>query len=158
MSRGDGGRGGGERRDGGDGGSRRGGQGSTARLARKRSLPEWVSLGISIAMLASVVGLVLHQHGARSEPAAIEVRPRLDRVRQAGGAYYLPLEIANTGGQTAEEVVVEVELAPPRGERERAEVTVRFLAGGGTHRATAVFRADPAQGTLTASARSLLEP
>ena len=126
---------------------------------RGRSLAEWVSLGISVLIIAGVVGLVLYQGlTERSEPAVIEVTPQLDQVRQSGNAYYLPFEITNTGGVTVEEVVVEVELIPARGERERVETTVRFLAGGATHRATAVFRADPKQGTLTATARSLLEP
>ena len=134
-------------------------RGRAERSDRPRSFAEWVSLGISILIVAGVVGLVLYQHVTRrTEPAVIEVQAQLDKVRRAGGTYYVPLEITNSGGVTAEEVVVEVELVPTRGERERAELTVRFLAGGDTHHATAVFKSDPTQGTLTATARSLVEP
>ncbi len=54
--------------------------------------------------------------------------------------------------------MVELVLQPPQGEPERAEVTIHFLAGGATHETTAIFRSDPRRGTLTATARSYLEP
>jgi uncharacterized protein (TIGR02588 family) len=124
-----------------------------------RSAAEWASLGISIAIILGVVGLVLYEQlTRRDDPAMVEVRPDLAGVRHAGATYYLPLEIANTGGETAEDVTVAVELTPPGGEPEQAEVTIRFLAGGASQRATVAFQSDPAQGKLEAAARSFLDP
>ena len=134
-----------------------------------RSRAEWVSLAVSGLLLASLLGLIGYEHFSRgSAPPLIQVRPQLDAVREdpdgqgrtrgQGVTYYVPVEVKNLGDQTAEDVVVELVLQPPQGEPERAEVTIHLLAGGATQATTAIFRSDPRRGTLTATARSYLEP
>jgi uncharacterized protein (TIGR02588 family) len=126
---------------------------------RRRSVAEWTSLGISLTILLVLAGLVGYEAiVAGGRPPVIEVTPRLEAVRRVGDAYYLPIEIANSGEETAEDVRVRLSLASAGGEREATELLVPFLAGGATANATAAFRADPAAGGLTVDGVSFLEP
>ena len=126
---------------------------------RGRSTAEWVTLAISSAILLAVVGaLVYQQLSGGDEPAVIEATPRLEAVRVAGGAYYLPVEIVNRGGVTAQDVLVIVSVGAGQAERESSELLIDFLAGGATAKGTAVFRQDPRQQPLEVDVASYLEP
>ncbi|MDP9371387.1 MAG: hypothetical protein M3Q65_02800 [Chloroflexota bacterium] len=124
---------------------------------------EWVTLGISVAILLLLVGLttwLLLAGGQR--PPTIEVRPHPEAVRRDGGAYYLPVTIANRGDQAAEEIHIQLLLAPhgsaDGGGRETVEFVIEVLAGGATEEVTAVFRTDPARGDVTVDGISFREP
>ena len=126
---------------------------------RGRSVAEWVTLGISSAILLAVVGtLVYQQLSGGDDPAVIEAAARLEAVRVAGGAYYLPIEIDNRGGVTAQDVRVVVSIGSGQAERESSELLIDFLAGGATASGTAVFRRDPRQYPLEIDVVSYLEP
>ena len=124
-----------------------------------RTVAEWTTLGISLAILAvvfaSIAWLWVRDTGA---PASVEVTPLTEAIRNEGDVWYLPLEIENSGDATAEDVVVEVALDTGQGEPETAEITVTFLASGETARGTAVFTSDPASGDLTIRPVSFKEP
>lgn len=124
-----------------------------------RSAAEWVSLSISLAIVLALVGFIvyLYTSGGGSD-SVIRARPELDQVRQEGGDYYLPLVIENTGGATAEDVIVEATLVHDDGVQETAEVTVRFLAGDAREDATVVFSEAPRDGELSVDVRSYLQP
>ena len=126
---------------------------------RGRSAAERTTLAISLAILALLVGLVGYQYvdGGADSPI-VEVRPQLQAVRREGEAYYLPIEIANRGNRTAEDVLVRVSLASGEGRRESGEFQVPFLAGGATREGIIIFRADPARGELTVDTVSFVEP
>lgn len=111
-----------------------------------RSIAEWTTLAISLAIVLGVVGLILaFSVTDRSKPPAIVVEPKLDQVRQAADGYYLPVVIRNEGGRTVEDALVEVELALDDAEPETAELTVVFLAGGVDAEGTVVFTGRPAR-------------
>jgi uncharacterized protein (TIGR02588 family) len=119
------------------GGARRG----QSRREPTRSLAEWTTLGISAAIVLALLGLVTYQAMTRGgRPAVIAVALQTEAVRHEGAAYYLPVEIANHGDQTAADVRVQVSLTAGDG-RQTAHLSVAFLAGGATARGTAVFRA-----------------
>ena len=125
---------------------------------RARSTAEWITLGVSSAILLSVVGfLVYHQLSAGDVAPVIEVQPRLEAVRAVGGAYYLPLEVVNGGGATAQDVRVLVSIGSG-GERETSELLIDFLAGGATAKGVVIFRQDPRQRPLEVDVLSYLEP
>jgi uncharacterized protein (TIGR02588 family) len=124
-----------------------------------RSIAEWTSLVVSVAIVVALVGLVSYEHVAGpTRPPTIDARPRLDAARTAGGEYYLPIDITNRGNLTAESVRIRVSLATDQGRQETAEVSVQFLAGGATARGTAVFREDPSRGQVAVNVLSLQEP
>jgi uncharacterized protein (TIGR02588 family) len=124
-----------------------------------RSPAEWVSFGISLAVLLIVVGLLGYEHFTRgSAPPALAVQPRLQEVRHEGDRYYLPVEVMNTGDGTAGDVLVEVTLAAPGQDEEQAEFTILFLAGGQRTTGTVILQGDPTQGDLQAEVHSYTTP
>ena len=123
-----------------------------------RSTAEWVTLGISVAIVLGVVLLVIYTSlKGEDEPATIEVQPQLEQVRQVQDAYYLPVTITNRGDRTAEDIQVHLSLTGGTGEPPSTQFTIRFLAAGERAEAVVVFREDPSQGTLTTTI-SFIEP
>ncbi len=124
-----------------------------------RSAVEWVTFAVSAAILLALIGLVIVQQGGRGDqPASIEVQPQLQAVRRVGESYYLPVAVTNQGDQTAGDVRVEVSLVDGQGGRESSQFQIDFLAGGATRLGTAVFRGDPARGTVRAAVVSFVHP
>lgn len=125
-----------------------------------RSPAEWVSFGISLAILLLVVGLLGYEHFTRdNRPPTLVAQPLIEQVRHEGDSYYLPVDVANQGDQTAGDVLVAVTLQPGGDqEEETAEFSILFLAGGQTAHGTAVLEHDPAQGELTVQVTSFTSP
>lgn len=124
-----------------------------------RSMAEWTTLGISLAILFGIAGLVTYLYLAGgAQPPIITAEPKLDELRHDRGAYYLPVEVINQGDETAEGVRVEAELVSESGPPETAEFTLLFLAGGERAHGTAVFSEDPSKGDLTVRAISFVTP
>ena len=122
-----------------------------------RTTAEWVSLGLSLAIVATMAGLVIYAEVTRSHaPAIIDIQPQTEAVREANGSYYLPVEISNIGGETVEALDIALTLAGADA-AETAQVAVAFLAAGETVRTVAVFGQDPAEGELAVTF-SFLEP
>jgi uncharacterized protein (TIGR02588 family) len=125
----------------------------------KRTVAEWVTLGVSIAILVAVFGAITWFYFTRnSADAVIEVKPRAELTRQIADAYYVPIEITNTGGRTAADVQVVVSHASGDDHKETSQFSIQFLAGGATSRGMAVFHTDPASGEITVDVISYLEP
>jgi uncharacterized protein (TIGR02588 family) len=127
--------------------------------ARGRSFAEHVSFAVSALIVAGVVVLVTYLHFTRENtPADVAVRFDVGAVRRTETGYAVPVEIANTGGETGVDVRVVAALTGADGRETSAEVTVPFLAGGSRHRGVLVFPADPAAGTLAVESVSYTEP
>lgn len=124
-----------------------------------RTTVEWITLGISVLIVAAVIGLIIYAYVTQgSTPPVIDASAPVDRVRQVQDRYYLPVEVRNSGGQTAKDVRVAISLTTPDGKTETAEVLIDFLAGEETAHATAVFTRDPRQGTVAVGVISYLAP
>ena len=125
----------------------------------RRTRAEWTGLIISVGIVLALVGLVTYQALAGADrPAVLEVRPRLEAVWREAALSYLPVEVANLGDLTAEDILVRLSLASDDDEQESAEFTIRFLAGGASEEGVVVFRGDPARGRLTIEALSYVKP
>jgi uncharacterized protein (TIGR02588 family) len=126
------------------------GSGEEGSDRRGRSAAEWTTLAVSIAIILGLLALVTYvSMTGGDEPPIVEARPLPAEMRHEGESYYLPVEVTNRGGRTAEEVVVQAELASSDGSAEASEFTLDFLAGGETREGTAVFATDPLAGELT---------
>jgi uncharacterized protein (TIGR02588 family) len=111
---------------------------------------EWTTLAISIILILALLALVTYVSiSGGNEPPVVEARPLNQEIRREGESYYLPVAVTNRGGHTAEEVVVQAELASSDGSSEASEFTLDFLAGGETREGIAVFATDPSAGELT---------
>ena len=98
-----------------------------------RTLAEWVSLSVSLAILAAVLGLIAYEHlTVGQQPPAFDVRAETESAREDTGGYFLIVHVRNTGATTAEDVKLEVILNPALGPPETASAEIRFLAGGGS--------------------------
>jgi uncharacterized protein (TIGR02588 family) len=123
-----------------------------------RSVAEWTTFGISLAVLIGVAFLVTYLYfDGDHRPPAIAVDARLPELRSDDGGYYLPVDVVNTGDVTAVDVVIQAELDMGTGTPFTTEFTVTFLAGGERVRGTLIFADDPAQGQLEVHAVSYKE-
>ena len=124
-----------------------------------RAVAEWTSLGISSVILLALIGTLTYlQFTSGEQPAVIEARPRLEALRRDGGVFYLPVEISNTGGATAQDVRVVISVPTDQGQPESAELMIDFLARGATQQGTAVFHSDPRLRPLQVDVISYLDP
>lgn len=114
-----------------------------------RSLPEKVSFGIALTILSSIVGLVIYlwaQKESNQPPELSLERP--EDIREANNQYYVPFEITNTGGGTAEAVRVLAELRINGEVTESSEQEFDFLSGNESEEGAFVFSQDPRSGEL----------
>ena len=111
-----------------------------------RNRAEWVSLGISLALLAGVVATVVSVWLNPSlKPAEFTVER--GQVRAANGYYYLPVTIKNEGDATAAEVTVEGSLdAAP--DDEIATTTFDFVPARSDAEGVLIFSQEPTGATV----------
>jgi uncharacterized protein (TIGR02588 family) len=138
--------------DGGESGRSRCGEesGEAGEGQRRRSAAEWTTLAVSIVLILGLLALVTYVSMTGGDDLPIvEARPLSTEMRHEGESYYLPVAVANRGGRTAEEVVVQAELTGSDGTSQASDFTLDFLAGGETREGTVVFDTDPLAGELT---------
>jgi uncharacterized protein (TIGR02588 family) len=120
-----------------------------------RSTAEWVTVAVSCALVAGLVGLILYLHAAGgSAPAALEARPLAEAARPVDGRFHLPIEVQNRGAAAAEGVRVRV----ADGSGEDVEIDVDRLAGGATARAVVILSSDPRRAPPRAEVVAFREP
>jgi uncharacterized protein (TIGR02588 family) len=114
-----------------------------------RSLAEQITFGIAALILAGIVGLVLYIwfDEEKQQPPDITVSNQ-GTVREASGQFYVPFEIKNIGGGTAESVQVIAELRINGEVEESGEQQIDFLSGGETEEGSFVFSRNPQEGEL----------
>lgn len=123
-----------------------------------RTLAEWVTFGMASLVVSAIAGLVIFNWATeRDRPPAITIQ-RPEGIRQENGQFYVPFEIANTGGETAESVQIIAELEIDGKVKESGDVEIDFLASGERSKGAFVFRQNPNQGQLTLRVGSYKEP
>jgi uncharacterized protein (TIGR02588 family) len=113
-----------------------------------RSFAEWVSFAISSLIVGITASLVIYSWATGRDSPPILVIDRPDPVRQANGYFYVPFEISNTGGETAESVQVIAQLKTQTGAEESGDVQIDFLSQGEKQTGAFVFKTDPKEGEL----------
>ncbi len=113
-----------------------------------RSLAEWVTFAIASFILAAIIGLVLYNWlTKKQEPPIISVT-RNAAIREEKGQFYVPFEVANTGGETAESVQIIAELRVNGEVLESGDLQIDFLSSGETKEGAFIFSRHPSQGEL----------
>ncbi|MEX0269247.1 TIGR02588 family protein [Leptolyngbyaceae cyanobacterium UHCC 1019] len=123
-----------------------------------RSLAEWLSFGISSLIVGITAGLVIYSWATGQNSPPILTIQRTEPVREVGGQFYVPFEIFNTGGETAESVQVIAELKVKTAVQESGDLQIDFLSEGETEKAAFVFKTDPRQGDLVMRVASYKTP
>ncbi|MBM0741435.1 TIGR02588 family protein [Phormidium sp. CLA17] len=123
-----------------------------------RNSTEWLSFGIASLIVGTVAGLVIYSWAmGRNSPPSLTIY-RTEPVREADGQFYVPFEIVNTGGETAESVQVIAELKVNAAIQESGDLQIDFLSRGETEKAAFVFKTDPRQGDLVVRVASYKTP
>jgi len=114
----------------------------------KRSLAEWVTFTIASFILAIIVGLVGYTWlNEKNQPPIISVSKK-EAIREIDGQFYVPFEVANTGGDTAESVQIIAELVIDGKVAESGEQQIDFLSSRETEEGAFVFSQNPSKGKL----------
>lgn len=111
-----------------------------------RTKAEWVSMFISIVLLAGVVGVVIALWLSPSnEPA----RFRIDRraTRNEAGHYYLPITVINEGDATGAQVTVEGRLRGS-GHEQTSATTFDFIPAHSSVEGVLIFDTEPTSAEL----------
>ena len=104
---------------------------------------EWAVFAVSLLLILAILGYLGYQamHYQPSSPD-IKVSYRPDPSVQAPHRYHIA--IVNLGGETAEEVVVELALQQKGEELETAELQIPFAPRDSEREGWVTFKADPA--------------
>lgn len=124
----------------------------------QRTTAEWVTVAIASAILLVIVGLIVYDWIATpAAPPILTVQQNGD-VREAGGQFYVPFTVENTGGDTAEAVQIVAELRVDGEVIEDGEQQIDFLAGSAQQAGEFIFSRDPASGELSIRVASYKQP
>ncbi|UBF28173.1 TIGR02588 family protein [Kovacikia minuta CCNUW1] len=123
-----------------------------------RSFAEWITFSIASLILVVIAGLIIYTWVIERDRPPVLVIQRDGSVRQEGNQFYVPFEIANTGGETVDAVQVIAELRINGQVKESGEVQFDFLSGDEKEKGAFIFEQDPRQGELTIRIASYREP
>lgn len=122
---------------------------NTENQHHERSLAEWVTFSAASFILAVIVALVGYTWlNDKNQPPVVTVTKQ-QTIRESDGQFYVPFEVVNTGGDTAESVQVMAELEIDGKVVETGEQQIDFLSGEEKEEGAFVFTQNPNQGKLT---------
>ena len=112
---------------------------------------EWTVFAIGLVLVLATLGYLVRESivGDGGPP---EVVARLGEPRPSASGYLVPVEVANNGQTTAEDVLVPIFLEMPGGKREEAELSIAFLPRDSKRNGWVSFRSDPRGATLSLGA------
>ena len=108
---------------------------------------EWSVFAVGLVLVLGTLGFLVRESlvAAGGSP---EVVARLGPPKASAGGFMVPVEVANLGQGTAEDVKVTVVLELPEAEREEAVLDIAFLPRDSRRNGWVTFRTDPSRGTL----------
>lgn len=118
---------------------------------------EWSVFAVSLVLVAGTLGFLIRESFVAKGGTA-EVIARLGPPKAAAGGFMVPVEVANLGKGTAEDVQVTVVLELPEGEREEGALGIAFLPRESRRNGWVTFRSDPGSGVLRLGAIAFEEP
>jgi uncharacterized protein (TIGR02588 family) len=109
----------------------------------KKNLLEWSVFGISLLMVFSLLGYLLYQMITHTpSPPNLVITHQVESHQHM--QFTVHLFVFNNGGQTAENVQVEVMLYKTGQEKERATMSVGYVPKGSMVEGWVAFQTDPA--------------
>ncbi|WP_414518333.1 TIGR02588 family protein [Nostoc sp. PCC 9305] len=115
----------------------------------KRSIAEWITFSIASFILAIIVILVGYTWlNEKNQPPILSVTKK-QTIREINGQFYVPFEVMNSGGDTAESVQIMAELMIDGKVTETGEQQIDFLSSGESEEGAFIFSHNPRQGQLT---------
>ena len=123
-----------------------------------RTTAERWTLAVSGLLIALVVGVVVASWVSGPGGPPVLVASATGEVEVGGGAYRVPFEVRNDGGETADQVQVVASLEIDGEVVGEGEQSFPFLSGGETESGEFLFEDDPTTGTLTIEVASYATP
>lgn len=123
-----------------------------------RSLAEWITFAASSLLLSAIAGLVVYDWATRKDTPPVLAVNQQEEIRETDGQYYIPFQVVNTGGTTAESVQVIAELRVNGTVREQGDLQIDFLSEGEAEQGAFIFQQNPRQGELVLRVGSYKEP
>jgi uncharacterized protein (TIGR02588 family) len=120
-----------------------------------RTVAEWVTFGVSCAILAAVLVLIATQLSNSDDPAAPVAA--VDAVRLLDGRHYVDVLVTNQGDDPAANIQVNAALVIDASTTQ-GDQTIDFLAADEEVQLTFVFDDDPALGELTVAVTGFTDP
>lgn len=115
---------------------------------QRTTTAEWVTFLISAAILALVVGLVLHAWMTESDRPPLLRLTDTTEIRELEGQFYVPFTVTNEGGETAESVQIIGEMVN-NGRVERiGEQQIDFLSAREKQEGAFILTRDPQAGKV----------
>lgn len=105
---------------------------------------EWTVFAVAALLALGLISILIWDAGrTSSEPVRCEVI--LESARREGSVHRVPVRVENLGGQTAENVHVEVALLRGAETLETATLEFSFLPREGVREGMVAFNTDPAE-------------
>ncbi len=125
-----------------------------------RTVAEWTTLAVSVAVAAVLVGLALYEQFVDEElpGARVSIALAVEEAEERDGFFYVPFDVANAGAQPAESVVVVFEVRQGEETVEESTADVAFLPINGAVGGELVTRYDPATTTIESRVATLQIP
>lgn len=130
---------------------------SPAATKVKKNPLEWAVFTVSLLAILATVGFLI-QDAVTDTGSAPDLRVELGPVEARSGAFAVPVTVRNLGDETAEGVLIEVELEMPGMPPERAEIEMAFIPRRSRREGWVTFRHDPRNGHLTGRAVGYEKP
>ncbi|MBD2347194.1 TIGR02588 family protein [Anabaena subtropica] len=114
----------------------------------ERSLAEWVTFSIALFILAIIISLIGYIWLNEKNQPPILLVTKKPIIREVDGQFYVPFDIVNNGGKTAESVQIIAELQIANKVVETGEQQIDFLSDGEKEEGAFIFSQNPRQGQL----------
>ncbi|MCC5616984.1 TIGR02588 family protein [Nostoc sp. CHAB 5836] len=114
----------------------------------ERSIAQWVTFSVASIILAIIVSLVGYTWlNEKNQPPILSVTKK-ETIREIDRQFYVPFEVVNSGGDTAESVQIMAELLINGKVTETGEQQIDFLSSGESEEGAFIFSHNPRQGQL----------
>lgn len=126
-------------------------------MKEQKNKLEWAVFAAGVALIALSIGYLAYDALAGdNSPAEVQIEASAPESRNGG--FSIPLRISNSGGGTAEEVLVRAELHSGGEVVEQVELHLPYLPRKSVRQAVVVLRTDPALGKFEVRVVSYQKP
>lgn len=126
--------------------------------ATPRSSLRWLTFTLASCILLGLVGLILYAGLVTQNQPPILKAELITPFREVEGAFYVPFQVRNVGGESAEAIQIVAELRRMGDEPETGEQQLDSLSSGETVRGSFVFSQNPEEGDLILRVASYRSP
>jgi uncharacterized protein (TIGR02588 family) len=123
---------------------------SSREAGKARRLAEWVTLILSVLIVAGLAGYLVQQ-GMVGDPETVPITavPDVDGVQRLGEAFVLPIEVKNSGRKSLKGLQLEV--SSPDGTT--VDVQIDYLGQHSTQTVYTIVKSDPRQAPVQVQPR-----